>query len=102
MKREALMRDDPIAAALAHLANATALLASIAETTPRAPSVAPPVTPRDELLDVREAARRLRTSVDWLYRHADEFPVVRIGSRQLRFSSRGLEDWIAGQAKRRA
>ena len=48
----------------------------------------------DRLLDVEEAAQRLGTSTDYLYRHSGKFPfTVRIGSR-LRFSARGIERFI--------
>lgn len=46
----------------------------------------------DHLLTVEEAAQRLGTSKDWLYRHANKLPfTVRLGSRQLRFSAKGIE-----------
>jgi excisionase family DNA binding protein len=49
----------------------------------------------DALLEVGEAARRLGTSKDWLYRHAHQLPfTVRMGPRQLRFSAKGLERYI--------
>jgi excisionase family DNA binding protein len=46
----------------------------------------------DENLSAEEAARRLGLSKDWLYRHADSLPSVRIGRRVL-FSASGLERW---------
>ena len=50
----------------------------------------------DELLTIEEAAQRLRTSEDWLYRHANNLPfAVRLGKGQLRFSSRGITRWVA-------
>lgn len=49
----------------------------------------------DQLLGVEEAARRLGVSTDWLYRNAAKLPfAVRLGPRQLRFSSRGIERYI--------
>ena len=43
----------------------------------------------------REAAQRLGTSEDWLYRHAAELPFTkRLSERQLRFSSAGIEQYI--------
>lgn len=52
-------------------------------------------SPPDTLLDAKEAARRLGTSVDYLYRHAPELPfTVRPGGRRLRFSARGIERYI--------
>jgi len=51
--------------------------------------------PEDHLLTVTEAAERLGTSCDWLYRHAHKLPfTVRLGSRQLRFSSKGIERYL--------
>lgn len=48
----------------------------------------------DHLLDVKEAAQRLGTSTDHLYRHGCTLPfTVRVGSR-LRFSSRGIDRYI--------
>lgn len=49
----------------------------------------------DVLLGVAEAAKRLGTSEDWLYRHASELPFTRrLSGRQLRFSGRGIEQYI--------
>jgi excisionase family DNA binding protein len=54
----------------------------------------PDSAPDDRLLDVAEAAARLGTSRDYLYRHARRLPfTVRVGSR-LRFSSRGIDRFI--------
>jgi excisionase family DNA binding protein len=48
----------------------------------------------DRLLDVEQAAQRLGTSQDYLYRHSRKLPfTVRVGTR-LRFSSRGIERFI--------
>lgn len=50
----------------------------------------------DRLLTVAEAAERLGTSKDWLYRRADRLPfTVRLGPGQVRFSSRGIEHYLA-------
>jgi predicted DNA-binding transcriptional regulator AlpA len=55
----------------------------------------------DCLLDVEEAAERLGTSADWLYRNARRLPfTVRVGSRQLRFSVEGINRWIANRQGR--
>ena len=52
------------------------------------------IQPPDELVNAREAARRLGLSLDYVYRHAQQLPfTVRVG-RQLRFSSRGIERYI--------
>ena len=57
------------------------------------PSQIPAVT-RDRLLDVKEAAEKLRRSADWLYRHASELPFVVRDGRLLRFSEQGIETYI--------
>ncbi len=49
----------------------------------------------DNLLTVTEAAERLNTSPDWLYRHASSLPfTVRLAPKQLRFSSQGIEKYL--------
>ncbi len=49
----------------------------------------------DRLLTVKEAAEKLGVSEDWLYRKAGKLPfTVRLGSRQVRFSERGIEKYI--------
>lgn len=48
----------------------------------------------DRLLDVKEAAEKLRRSADWLYRHASELPFVVRDGRLLRFSEQGIEAYI--------
>lgn len=48
----------------------------------------------DRLLSVAEAAEKLGTSRDWVYRHADQLPfTVRVG-RHLRFSAQGIDRYI--------
>jgi len=55
----------------------------------------------DELLTVDVAAKRLGFSEDWLYHHAGKLPfTVRVG-RQVRFSARRLEAYIAVRANGR-
>ena len=52
----------------------------------------------DELIDVNQAAQRLGLGAGWLYRHATKLPfTVRMG-RQVRFSARKLEAYIAARA----
>ena len=51
----------------------------------------------EELLDVDEAARRLGMSKDYLYRHHARLPFARRIGRSLRFSARGIEDYIRQQ-----
>jgi predicted DNA-binding transcriptional regulator AlpA len=49
----------------------------------------------DELLTAKEAGRRLGLSADYLYRHAGQLPfTVRPARGAVRFSARGIEDWI--------
>ena len=48
----------------------------------------------DRLLNVREAAVRLCVTADWLYRHHRQLPFVVRHGRLLRFSERGMEDYI--------
>jgi excisionase family DNA binding protein len=56
----------------------------------------------DELLTVDVAARRLGLSEDWLYRHARRLPFTVHVGRQVRFSARRLEAYIASHANGRA
>ena len=58
----------------------------------------PPEQPKrpDRLLTVDEAAERLATTRDHLYRQADRLPfTVRLSAQQLRFSERGIDEFIA-------
>jgi excisionase family DNA binding protein len=55
----------------------------------------------DELLTIDVAARRLGLSEDWLYRHARKLPFTVPIGRQLRFSARRLEAYIAARANGR-
>ena len=48
----------------------------------------------DALLDVQDAAQRLKTSTDWLYRHARRLPFTVRNGRQLRFSAAGIARYI--------
>jgi predicted DNA-binding transcriptional regulator AlpA len=64
---------------------------AIARLTPAAPSIVGP----DDLLDVDQAASRLGMSKDYLYRHHTQFPFARrVGRRSVRFSARGIEEYI--------
>jgi hypothetical protein len=52
----------------------------------------------DHLLKIDEAAARLGTSPDWLYRNAGRFSfTVRLSPRQLRFSAKGIDLFIANR-----
>jgi predicted DNA-binding transcriptional regulator AlpA len=71
----------------------TILLGALMTASARtADSVSDP--PEDTLLDVTEAAKRLATSPDWLYRHANRLPFTVRNGRQLRFSSEGIARYI--------
>lgn len=60
------------------------------------------VSSEDRLLTVEEAASRLGTSEDWLYRHAPKLPfTIRLAPRQLRFSSQGIERYLRTRQGRR-
>jgi hypothetical protein len=48
----------------------------------------------ETLLDIGEAAKRLATTRDWLYRHAGRLPFTVRNGRQLRFSARGIARYI--------
>lgn len=53
----------------------------------------------DQLLDAAEAAAKLGTSEDWVYRHAKTLPfTVRIGKKSLRFSKAGIDRYIRQRA----
>ena len=55
-----------------------------------------PTRQEDRLLTVAEASEKLSMTPDYLYRHADTLPfTVRIGAKQLRFSLKGIERYIA-------
>ncbi len=51
--------------------------------------------PQDRLLTVEEASAILAVTTDWLYRHANDFRfTIRPGPGQVRFSHRGLQDYL--------
>lgn len=48
------------------------------------------------LLTAEEASETLKTTTDWLYRHASKLPfTVRVAPGQLRFSRAGIRDFIS-------
>ena len=53
-----------------------------------------PARATDVLLTIDDAAQRLSTSRDWLYRHASRLPFAIRNGRQLRFSSEGIARYI--------
>jgi excisionase family DNA binding protein len=63
-----------------------------------APVIQPQVP--DSLLSIDEAASVLGMSKSYLYRNAAEFPFVRRQGRSLRFSARGVQEYLAGRRRR--
>ena len=54
----------------------------------------------DELLDAKEASRRLGYSVRWLYKNADSLPfTIREKTGRLRFSKHGLDEYLRNHKK---
>ena len=51
----------------------------------------------DRLLDVNEAAARLGETAEWLYRRSKTLPFARRQGRHVRFSSRGIDEYIRGR-----
>jgi predicted DNA-binding transcriptional regulator AlpA len=48
---------------------------------------------------VADAAAKLGTSEDWVYRHAKTLPfTVRVGKKSLRFSKAGIDRYIRQRA----
>ena len=97
---EDLAREPGRAVALPHavrqalVLRCAAVLAALASPVQTDRFSEPESREEDRLLDVREAAQRLGTSTDYLYRHGRTLPfTVRVGSR-LRFSSRGIDRYI--------
>ena len=55
----------------------------------------------DRLLTVKEAAEKLGTTKDYLYRHSQDLPfTVRLGPRHLRFSLNGIDRYIRNRLRR--
>src|SRR5262245_52505873 len=55
----------------------------------------------DELLDAKEASRRMGYSTRWLYNNADTLPfTIRQKSGRLRFSKHGLDKFLKSHRKR--
>lgn len=53
----------------------------------------------DELIRVEQAAGRLGLSPSYLYRNHQQFPFTRRVGRSLRFSSQGLQSYIANASE---
>jgi excisionase family DNA binding protein len=71
----------------------TAVLGALVAASGRTTEVATAAA-QDTLLDIAEAAKRLATTKDWLYRHAHHLPFTVRNGRQLRFSRLSLERYI--------
>ena len=72
--------------------------------TDGADSPAPiPAREPERLLTASEVAERLGCSTRYVYAKADSFPFTRrLASRVVRFSLRGLEQWLSRHGKRAA
>jgi predicted DNA-binding transcriptional regulator AlpA len=71
----------------------TALMGALLAASGHTTEVTEDPTP-DTLLDVTEAAKRLATTRDWLYRHAKQMPFTVRNGRQLRFNAAGIARYI--------
>lgn len=68
--------------------DAVARLRLVAEQKPTAEDLS--------LLTAEEASETLKTTTDWLYRHASKLPfTIRVAPGQLRFSRAGIRDFIS-------
>ena len=81
---------DQIPAALGALAEADAQLRLRLRESP-----ALSAAQDDRLLTVEDVAKRLAVAEDYVYRHACSWPFTRRVGRHLRFSYRGLCEWLA-------
>jgi len=62
---------------------------------------APVIQPQpDSLLSIDEAVSTLGMSKSYLYRNADKFSFVRREGRALRFSARGVQEYLSGRRRR--
>ena len=52
---------------------------------------------RDHLLTIEQAAQQLSVSRDWLYRHSRSLPFVVRQGRLLRFSAKGIDEYLRCQ-----
>ena len=56
----------------------------------------------DHLLTAEQAAEKLSTTVDYLYRHKNKLPfIVPLSRGQVRFSAKGIQRYIASRVKNR-
>jgi hypothetical protein len=90
---------EQLAPMLAHLAALQAAIAAKLAAASPAPATSNGAA-AGALLDVHEAAARLRVSPDWLYRHARQLPFTRrVGRRAVRFDPESLGRWVAMQRR---
>lgn len=91
----------PLEAVPAALAAVEHLRASLWARLRSAPTPQGEAGDHEGLLSLKEAARRLETTPDWLRRHARALPfTVRLSPGQLRFSAEGIRQWIRRQTPR--
>jgi excisionase family DNA binding protein len=99
VRQLAILLEKPEQAAALSPANARALLPHLLSlqtvVLARALAVTSGPDAGDSLLTVAQAAPRLGVSPDWLYRRAGRLPFTRRLGRQLRFSSAGLDEYLA-------
>jgi len=91
-QRAADLPADAIPVLRGELARLDTVLLSRLLATPN--SQAPANPQGDRLLDAQEAAARLGTSADYLYRHSGKLPFTVHLGRRLRFSEAGIERYI--------
>ncbi len=75
------------------LAGLAALQSAVAARLVEAP--ARELSVADEQLTADQAAQRTGMSARYLYKHARELPFARRIGRAVRFSSRGIDQWLA-------
>ncbi len=59
-----------------------------------------PASLGDILLNVRQAAKKLSQSTDWLYHNAAKLPFSVRNGGSLRFSSRGIDEYIRSRRRK--
>lgn len=100
-----LLADLPISTLAGLLAKCAAAQAAIAAAMANAPvptSTGQAAATHDRVVDVKEAAERLDMHPDTLYRAAKDMPfTVRLGPGRVRFSSRGIDEFIRQRSNRK-
>ena len=99
--RAAAVPATEVAALLIRIASEHHQLAALAAAL-AARLVAMPPPEEDRLLDIDEAAARLCVTRDWLRRRPDLPFVVKLSDGTVRYSSRGIDRYIAARAGRLA